>query len=344
MVDREVPVFVDDILFVDGVIVPFDKNEGTRTLMGRYGNVMLVNGETDYYLSVRKGEVVRFYFTNSANVRPFNLAISGAKMKLVGGDNGLYERDAWVESVLVNPSERVIVEALFDSPGKYVLQNKTPNLTYSLGDIIVSDDGMVSGGSESFATLNPHSEVTKSIDSFRGSLAKVPDQRIKLSVDMMGSQSMGGHMMPDGSMMGGVMRGTVPLGGIEWEDGDMSAMNMMSSASTVKWNIIDQDTGKRNMDIDWKFKMGDKVKIRITNDGSSMHPMQHPIHFHGNRFLIVDKNGVPQTNLVWKDTVTVPAGEYVDIILDISNPGLWMAHCHILEHIEAGMMLTYKVE
>ncbi|OGJ67230.1 hypothetical protein A2947_00200 [Candidatus Peribacteria bacterium RIFCSPLOWO2_01_FULL_54_110] len=48
--------------------------------------------------------------------------------------------------------------------------------------------------------------------------------------------------------------------------------------------------------------------------------------------------------LTWKDTVNVPAGEYLDILVDISNPGVWVAHCHILEHIEAGMVFPFTVE
>jgi FtsP/CotA-like multicopper oxidase with cupredoxin domain len=350
-VDREVPLFIDDILLENGAIVPFRKDGADRTLMGRYGNTMFVNGETDYTLRVMKGEVVRFYFTNSANVRPFNLAIAGAKMKLVGGDSGLYERDMWKDAVMVNPSERAIIEVLFDTSGEYALQNKTPETTYTLGTIVVSDDQGVSAAAKFFATLRTHPEVGKSIDPFRSSFIKTPDKRITLSLNMMRNmQNMtggqGGHMMPDGTWMGGSMGMTtsVPEGGIEWEGTDMAMMNNMSDAMGVAWHIIDQDTGKKNMGIDWKFKVGDKVKIRITNDAASMHPMQHPIHFHGQRFLVVNKNGVPQTNLVWKDTVLVPAGEYMDILLDASNPGTWMAHCHILEHIEAGMMFGFTVE
>ncbi len=75
-----------------------------------------------------------------------------------------------------------------------------------------------------------------------------------------------------------------------------------------------------------------------------MHPMQHPIHFHGQRFLVVSRNGIQQKNLVWKDTVFIKSGETVDIILDPSNLGDWMAHCHISEHLESGMMLNFKVE
>ena len=135
----------------------------------------------------------------------------------------------------------------------------------------------------------------------------------------------------------------VPEGGIEWED-DMAMMNAMSNTDSAKWKIVDQNTGKENMDIDWTFKKGSPVKIRIFNDPKSIHPMQHPIHFHGQRFLVVARDGVPQTNLVWKDTVLVKAGETVDIVLDTSNPGTWMAHCHIAEHLESGMMMKFRVE
>jgi FtsP/CotA-like multicopper oxidase with cupredoxin domain len=126
--------------------------------------------------------------------------------------------------------------------------------------------------------------------------------------------------------------------GIEWNDSGMMGMN------NVNWKIIDTATGKENMDISWDFKVGDKVKIRITNDEHSPHPMQHPIHFHGQRFLVLNRNGEQQDNLVWKDTVLVPSGQYVDILLDVSNPGVWMAHCHIAEHLESGMMFNYTVK
>jgi FtsP/CotA-like multicopper oxidase with cupredoxin domain len=75
-----------------------------------------------------------------------------------------------------------------------------------------------------------------------------------------------------------------------------------------------------------------------------MHPMQHPIHFHGQRFLVLAENGEENTNIVWKDTVMIPSGQTVDILLDVSNPGEWMAHCHIAEHLEADMMFAFQVE
>jgi FtsP/CotA-like multicopper oxidase with cupredoxin domain len=58
---------------------------------------------------------------------------------------------------------------------------------------------------------------------------------------------------------------------------------------------------------------------------------------------VLSINGVKNTDLVWKDTVLVQKGDTVDILLDASNPGTWMAHCHIAEHLSDGMMFMFKV-
>ena len=161
----------------------------------------------------------------------------------------------------------------------------------------------------------------------------------------MGNMGMGSHMMPDGTEMSnsGMTMGGNDSEKIEWED-DMAMMNSMSLANSVKWKIVDQNTKKVNDDIDWKFKVGDKVKIKIFNDPNSMHPMQHPIHFHGQKFLILSTNGVKNTNMVWKDTTLIQKGDTVEILVDMENPGTWMAHCHIAEHLESGMMFSFEVE
>ena len=333
-VNREMPLFLSDLPIENGLIA-LDKEKVSHSLMGHYGNVMLVNGEEDYALPAKSGEVVRLYVVNAANTRPFNFVIKGLKLKLIGSDSGAYEQASFVDGVILGPSERAIVDVLLPAPGTYEIQNKTPETIYSLGTVVVSNEKTNISYKDEFNMLQNNSATTQSIDPFRGYFNISPDKRIALTLNMDGNM-MGGGMM-GGSMM------NARSGGIEWED-DMQMMNQMANANMVKWKIKDQDTGKENMDIDWSFKRGEPVKIRIFNDPKSMHPMQHPIHFHGQRFLVVDRDGVRQTNLVWKDTTLVKAGETVDIILDPSNPGTWMAHCHISEHLEAGMMLSFRVE
>jgi suppressor of ftsI len=347
-VNREVPLFLDDVL-IEGGRMSVRKEGADHVLMGKYGDTMLVNGETDLLLTAKKGEVVRFYITNSANARPFNIAVPGVKMKLVGADGGAYEKDAWVDGVTVSPSERVIVEMHFEKTGTFSIENATPEETTPLAAIEVSDKAIDVSYAAEFADLRAHEETSRSIERFRKDFDNAPDKRIAFTLDMAGSMAQmpgmghGAHQMPDGSMMGGSMMSPPGKDGIEWEY-DNSAMNRMSTTSSVKWKLKDLDTGKENMDIMWSFKKDVPVKIRIFNDPSSMHPMQHPFHMHGQRFLVLSIDGVPETNLVWKDTVLVPSGRTIDILLDPSNPGTWMAHCHIAEHLESGMMLMFDVK
>ena len=138
--DRELAITLDDILIEDGQIAPFERSGPTFTAMGRFGNVMLINGETEYRAEAKVGEVVRLHLVDTANTRIFNFAISGARMKLVGGDSGRVEREEFIDEVLLSPSERVTVDVLFDQPGEVVLENRTPDHTYELGRIVVSGE------------------------------------------------------------------------------------------------------------------------------------------------------------------------------------------------------------
>jgi FtsP/CotA-like multicopper oxidase with cupredoxin domain len=132
-------------------------------------------------------------------------------------------------------------------------------------------------------------------------------------------------------------------GSIEWED-TMEEVNRATNPTNMRWLLVDRQTGQQNAGVDWTFTVGDRVKIRILNEMDSDHPMHHPFHIHGaGRFLVLSRDGATEPNLVWKDTVLVRTGEVVDILLDVSNPGLWMAHCHIAEHAASGMMFSFNV-
>jgi FtsP/CotA-like multicopper oxidase with cupredoxin domain len=343
-VNQEVPLFIDDILIENGKIASFG-SIADHALMGRFGNTMLVNGETDYNLQVKKGEVVRFYVTNSANTRVFNLSIPNAKMKLVGGDNGKYEKERFVDNVIISPSERALVEVYFPDSGDYKLVHKTPEKDYIVGTIDVSNDQTSVSFKDDFEKLRINSDTISSIDPFRDYFDANIDKSIRLSLTM--KSPMGGnggqHMMHGGNMMDDSMMSMGNSDPIEWED-DMGMMNKNSTTDSLKWELIDEQTGKINDDINWKFKVGDKVKIKIYNDPDSMHPMQHPIHLHGQKFLVLSEDGKRNDNMVWKDTVLVPTGSTIELLVEMENPGTWMAHCHIAEHLESGMMFGFVVE
>jgi FtsP/CotA-like multicopper oxidase with cupredoxin domain len=324
--NREVTLVLDDILIQGGKVAQFSQTSSNLTAMGRFGNVLLANSKTDWRLEAQKGEVIRFFLTNTANVRIFNFAIPGARLKLVGSDNGRVEREQLVETVLLSPSERAIVDVLFDRPGSFPVVHRTPEKTYTLGRVDVGNATASTSFATQFNVLRSSPELESERVILAAELARQPDKTLKLVGEMPGMQH-GGHMHMEP---------------IEWED-TMNLHNRLTNPHNMHWKLVDAETGAANHDIQWTFPLGTRVKIRIDNVPDSDHPMQHPIHFHGQRFLVLSRDEVPEENLVWKDTVLVRAGEKADILLECSNPGLWMAHCHIAEHVEGGMMLNFLV-
>ena len=96
---------------------------------------------------MQRGEVVRFYLTNAANTRTFNLSFPGARMKVVGSDVGPYAREEWVESVVIAPAERYVVHVRFDRPGVVPLVNRVRGLDHLYGRFFAETDtlGTVAG-------------------------------------------------------------------------------------------------------------------------------------------------------------------------------------------------------
>jgi FtsP/CotA-like multicopper oxidase with cupredoxin domain len=420
--DRELLLTVDDLLVEEGRIAAFSPTETTYAAMGRFGNVFLTSGDPDLRLAARVGEVVRLWLTNTANTRVFNLTLPGARIKLVGGDSGRVEHQELVESVVLAPSERAVVDVLVERPGDLVLEHRTPQRTYPLATLTVTGDGAEPSAAAEFAALRTAPELEAERRELDRWLAAPPDKVLALVAQMddpaampadagpvtyacpmhpevtsdtpgrcpkcgmkllaaappaptsyvcpmhpevvsdqpgrcpmcgmkllagqPASQPAAGHdpgMHHDHDAHEGHEGGHGAAEGIEWED-DMVEVNRLTTNATMHWRFLDRTAGADSTIIDWRFVVGDRVKIRLVNEMDSDHPMHHPFHLHGaGRFLVLARDGQPEPNLVWKDTVLVRTGQTVDILFDVSNPGLWMAHCHIAEHMQSGMMFSFNV-
>lgn len=384
--DREIAVTLDDILLEDGKVAPFSRSESTHTAMGRFGNVLLVNGEPALRLAARRGEVVRFYLTGTANTRVFNVVARAARMKLVGGDSGHYEREELADNVVIAPSERAVVDVLFDTPGEAMLLHRTPDRMYPLAWVAVADEPAATSAAADFGRLRMNQDMAAARQAAAAYLnaepaktlafvaemnlgepvlspgasleyfcpmhagvvsetpGKCPSCGMKLLARVAGTgREAEPHNAHDGHQHSVTGHAGVP-GGIEWED-DMVEVNRLTTASNTRWKLIDRATGAEGAAIRWRFRVGDQVKIRLVNTMDSDHPMHHPFHVHGaGRFLVLARDGNVEPNLVWKDTVLVPTGQTVDILLEVTNPGRWMAHCHIAEHHESGMMFSFDVD
>ena len=342
--NQEQTLVLDDLLVNADTLIPFGREGPDFSLMGRVGSLVLVNGGARDTLHAHTGEVVRFYLTNVASSRTFNVSFGDAPMKVLASNVSRFEHEERVQSVVMAPAERYIIEARFEHPGQYALVNSVQGINHfkgefeaevdTLGIVTVDAAPATPDYAHDFATMRANPAVSKDIDRFRPYFNKPPDKRFTLTLGTTG----------------------LPLATVQFMDVDtayyapveyidaMPDMNWLSTSKQVQWEIRDQATGKNNMDIDWHVQAGSIVKVQIFNDPKSFHPMQHPIHLHGQRMLVVARDGVATKDLVWKDTVIIPVGSTVDLLIDASNPGVWMMHCHIAEHLESGMMTELHVD
>jgi FtsP/CotA-like multicopper oxidase with cupredoxin domain len=376
---REVVLTLDDILVEDGKVAAFSHHGPSHVAMGRFGTEMLIGGETDLTLEAKRGEVVRFFLTNTANTRVFRVGFAGAQMKLVGGDSGRVEREELVEDVILAPSERVVVDVLFDAEREAALEHRTPEQTYRLATIAVSED---KAEPMDFDALRENADLLAERDRIAPYLEAEPDKTLSFVAEMdMGEAEgetgvfacpmhaeivatwegkcpkCGMKLMPAAADVPAPTEYVCPMhpeitatwpgecpkcgmtlrptgsgeheehhhvhehheeahdehhghdaaGGIEWED-DMVEVNRETTPANTSWFFVDKDTGDRGHAIDWRFRVGDQVKLRLVNEMDSDHPMHHPFHVHGaGRFLVLSRGGVAEPNLVWKDTVLVRA-------------------------------------
>src|SRR3954470_12565975 len=183
-VHRELVVTLDDVLIEDGQVAPFSPAETTYAAMGRFGNQLLVNGEPSLTLSADAGEVVRFYLVNTANTRVFNVAVRGGRMKLVGGDSGRCEREELVESVVLVPSERAVVDVCFEAAGEAALEHCTPERTYQLAAGTVGDGAVDPGPTAAFDTLRVNPEMVAERHRIAPHRDREPDKTIAFVAEM----------------------------------------------------------------------------------------------------------------------------------------------------------------
>ncbi len=351
-VNREEVVMLDDLVLTQDGTVPFGLESSNYMLMGRFGNLFITNGEPEYSLETNAGEVVRFHFTNASNTRTFNISFrprtepdaNVVPIKVVGSDVGKLEHEVIVESIVLAPAERYVVEVFFDKAGSYELTNHVQGINHRmgvfleeisiLGTITVSESQTAVDHHQAFETLRTNLDVIADIDRYRSHFDRPVDHELVLTLEV--------DSLPP-AIEQSMLYDWVYFNPVEWT-GTMPVMNWSTTGAEVEWILRDAVTGDENTEVNWSFQVGDVVKIRIHNDRGAFHSMQHPLHIHGQRFLILEQNGVANNNLGWKDTVLLPAGSSTDILLELSNPGRWMVHCHIAEHLESGMKFVIDVE
>ncbi|MGH7507932.1 MAG: multicopper oxidase family protein [Gemmatimonadales bacterium] len=331
-------LMLDDLLIGDSGPVQYGREAATHALMGRFGNTLLVNGSESWSLEARPGQRVRLHLTNSASARTFNLSLAGARLRVVAGDAGPFAVPRTAESAVIAPAERYLVEARFDRAGSYPLVNRVRGLDRVTGRFFAETDTVGAITVRGAPVARGREEASPGADSLANLVHRLqgrsPDRTIILTLRT--------GTLPFG-LVQALRLDTAYVQPVEWTS-TMPMMDWLSTTREVAWTLRDSLSGAEGMALDWRVPRGTPLVVRLVNDKHVLHPMGHPIHLHGQRFLVLARNGVPNDDPAWKDTVLVAAGGTVDLMIDTSNPGRWMLHCHIAEHLEAGMHTVLTVE
>ena len=117
-------------------------------------------------------------------------------------------------------------------------------------------------------------------------------------------------------------------------------LQSMGTTGTINGRSFDMDR------IDEEVPLNETEIWVIRNLGGMMQTSGHPFHVHGTQFQIISRDGnePPLSERGWKDTVFVKTGEEVKIKVRFSKVGIFMYHCHILEHEDGGMMGQFRVQ
>lgn len=316
-VARERVVMIGDTsLTASGEVRPVGAME---RMLGREGDLLLVNGLLAPVLVARPGERERWRVVNACTSRHLRLALPGQQLQLLGVDGGHEPEPTEVEDVLLAPGNRadLLVTA---RAGTGVLR--------TLGHDRVG--GMMMGGGRDLS--GPAALATFEVDGEPVTAPEpVParpvdpdlrDREPDARRDVEFTMSMGGMMGRGGMGPGGAEPGPGPGRG----PGGMMTFGFDGRA-------FDADR------TDQAVAAGTVEEWTIRNPT----PMDHPFHLHVWPMQVVDDDGRAPEGPRWRDVVHVPAGGTVRVLVDARrHPGRSVYHCHVLDHEDAGMMATVE--
>jgi FtsP/CotA-like multicopper oxidase with cupredoxin domain len=289
-------------------------------MRGREGDLITVNGQVNPGLTVAQGGLLRLRFLNASASRFYRLQLEDHRFYLTATDGGAIAAPIELSEILLAPGERAEVLVRGDRPpGQYRLVN----LPYDRGGMGRMGDGMGGGmggrmgrqgmggrSSNGFQANGPQLLATL---TYQGAIAPRPLPEQLLAVEALPEPDTTRRI--EFSMGMGPGMGMVFL--FNGQPYDAQRIDIIAKLGTVEdWDLVNRDPDR----------------------------MDHPFHLHVNPFQVVHRNGQPEPDRAWKDTVLVKRGETVGIRIPFRNfTGKTVYHCHILDHEDLGMMGNVQI-
>ncbi|MDE0623939.1 MAG: multicopper oxidase domain-containing protein [Bryobacterales bacterium] len=319
----DIPLVIQDREFDSDGAFRFAVNQGAV-----YGNTMLVNGTWSPFLRV-EARRIRFRLLNGSNARIYYIGFDdGREFHQIATDGGFLEAPLQANRVKLAPGERA--EILVDfSDGAEVVLKSYPEA--GIVETIGSYFGGIGTGHLQFLKVvpQPPSRVSHGLPERLNSIPRMDAAQAAKTRPMV--------------LAGPLQRGPGGLGGQGGRGGPggQGGRGRRAGALGIPINGKIMDMAR----IDEVVRLGDIEIWEVSNRGGQ----PHPFHVHLVQFQILDRNGRPPSaaELGWKDTVLVPPGDLVRIIMRFeryADPQVpYMYHCHIMEHEDNGMMGQFLV-
>ncbi len=301
----EIPLVIQDKRIFPDYALDYSP-QPMEIMTGYSGQYMIVNGVYSPYQNVNKRQY-RIRVLNGSNARIYNIALSnGDAFSVIGSDGGLLSTPQSVSSLILGPGERA--------------------------DLIINF-GAYSVGTDLFLVSKPFSAGT--------SQGKQEFKIMKFSVTQNDTDTFtlpailsNINMIPESAA---TKTRIFTISGMDMKmSGGMNNMNGFHKINDKSYDVNR---------IDESVKAG-ATEIWVFDNTTGTEP--HPMHIHGLQFQVLDRTGGRNTLIAsekgWKDTVLLMPGEKVRTIMKFSqNKGIFVVHCHNLEHEDSGMMLQFEI-
>ncbi|MBT3314339.1 MAG: multicopper oxidase domain-containing protein [Anaerolineae bacterium] len=314
--DYDLPIVLQDRIFDENNQLVYGGNGMMDQMMGFLGDQLLINGQADFSLTVET-RPYRLRLLNGSNSRIYKLAWDdGTPLTVIGTDGGLLEKPVMREYITLAPAQRIELWVDFSSD-EIGAERNLVNLPFS-----------AYGGTSDYQVLPVKIEKAVQVAaSLPEKLSSIAAHDINQAVNRRSPRAI--------EMAMGM--------GMRWSlNGRTFEMETVADDEIVKLG---------NLEV-WEF-------INRTGSGMGMmnETLPHPMHVHGLQYQIVEREVGASGRDVWEslkdgfvdegwhDTVLVLPGERVKIALKFEDfTGLYLYHCHNLEHEDMGMMRNYRVD
>ncbi len=311
--EQDVPIVIQDRYFDKENQLVYDPS-----MMGMFGNQILVNGQPDYEIEFDR-TAYRLRLMNGSNARIYKLAWNdGSPMHVIGTEGGLLEKPLKRDTITLAPAQRIDLWVDFGmwDPGSTIRMVSLSALTQDVEEEFTIFSARINDTEYSAQTLP---------ETFPNHKVLSPAQAVNADDPRTFELEMGPGMR-------------WMINGQVFDMTDVSKNEKVKLGDVEIWEFINQGTGMGGMGM-----------------GGMLQP--HPMHIHGLQFKILERQVDPRNqdsynglkdgfiDEGWHDTVLVMPGEKVSVLMQFEDfAGLYIYHCHNLEHEDMGMMRNYRVE